>query len=123
MIYFIVFFLGVALIGRFTCGFVLLTECLQKKHQVMGGTLMCIGDSIATMYVTFYLRFISNNVHGLIWAGFTINIVSVIAAFWMIESPAWLISAGEIKWAEKEIQYIAKFNGVQHLQIGNIVPN
>ena len=89
----------------------------------MGGTLMCIGDSIATMYVTFYLRFISNNVHGLIWAGFTINIVSVIAAFWMIESPAWLISAGEIKWAEKEIQYIAKFNGVQHLQIGNILPN
>ena len=84
---------------------------------------MCMGDSIATMYVTFYLRFISNNVHGLIWAGFTINIVSVIAAFWMIESPAWLISAGETKWAEKEIQYIAKFNGVQNLYINNIVPN
>ena len=32
VIYFCVFFLGVALIGRFACGFVLMTECLQKKH-------------------------------------------------------------------------------------------
>ena len=54
-----------------------------------------MGDCVATMYVTFYLRFISNNVDTLIWAGFTINIVSVIAALFLVESPAWLVSVGE----------------------------
>ena len=31
VIYALTFYLGVALIGRFTCGFVLVTECLAKK--------------------------------------------------------------------------------------------
>jgi len=55
------FYLGMGLIGRFTCGFVLLTESLPKKNQAMGGTASMIGDVIATMYISFFLRYISNS--------------------------------------------------------------
>jgi hypothetical protein len=32
VIYFLCFFLGVSLIGRFTCGFVLLTELVPEQY-------------------------------------------------------------------------------------------
>ena len=75
------------------------------------------------MYVTFYLRFISNSVNALIWLGFSINIISTIGAFFLVESPAWLVSVGETKWVEKSMQYMAKFNGKADFRSGNIVPN
>ena len=82
-----------------------------------------MGDCVATMYVTFYLRFISNNVDSLIWAGFTINIVTVIAALFLVESPAWLVSVGETQWMESSVKYVAKFNGITNFYVGTVVPN
>ena len=32
VVYILCFYLGVTLIGRFTCGFVLLTELVQEKY-------------------------------------------------------------------------------------------
>ena len=40
------------------------------------------------------------------------NFVALIATFWNVESPAWLVSVGEIEKAKKNILYIAKFNGI-----------
>ena len=61
VVYVACFYLGMGLIGRFTCGFVLLTESLPKKHQMLGGSLYAIGDVTATLYITFFLRYISNS--------------------------------------------------------------
>lgn len=60
-IYFVTFMLGIALIGRFTCGFVLLTECIPKRHQAIVGGAFAVSDTIATLYVTFFLRYVSND--------------------------------------------------------------
>ena len=62
-----------------------------------------IGDCAATLYITFYLRFISKDIHPLIWVGFGLNILSVISAYWIVESPPWLVSVGEIDRAKKNI--------------------
>ena len=94
VVYLACFYLGMGLIGRFTCGFVLLTESFPKKYQMVGGTISMIGDVVATLYVTFYLRYISNNVNSLIWVGFSLNIAAFIMTFWIVESPAWLVSVG-----------------------------
>ena len=117
VVYFACFYLGMGLIGRFTCGFVLLTESLPKKHQMMGGTISMIGDVVATLYVTFYLRYISNNVNSLIWVGFSLNIVAFIMTFWIVESPAWLVSVGRKAEAIKKLQFIAKMNGQKNFHI------
>ena len=103
IIYVLTFYLGVALIGRFTGGFVLLTECLCTKNQTIWGTALMVGDCAATLYITFYLRFISNDIHYLIWVGFGINIFTVFAAYFLVESPSWLVSVGEIERAKKTI--------------------
>ena len=117
VVYFACFYLGMGLIGRFTCGFVLLTESLPKKHQMMGGTISMIGDVVATLYVTFYLRYISNNVNSLIWVGFSLNIAAFIMTFWIVESPAWLVSVGRNAEAIRKLQFIAKFNGQKDFHV------
>ena len=93
VLFVVVYFLGLGLIGRFTTGFVLLTEVVVPRHQAMVGTVLMIGDSAATLYITLYLRFFSN-ANTMVWLGFAFNIIAFIGCLWMHESPGWLVSVG-----------------------------
>jgi len=50
-------------------------------------------------------------------------LLSLVTAFWLVESPLWLISVGENERAKKNIKFIARFNGVKDLQVTNLLPN
>ncbi len=86
-IYIANFFLGVALMGRFACSFILLTESVPKENQALVGAAFAVGDVIVTLYITFLLRYATQNTSTLIWIGFAINCVSVVLSFWIVESP------------------------------------
>ena len=122
-LYVVCFFFGVALIGRFTCGFVLLTESLCSSHKAIAGTVLLTMDVAATLYVTVYIRFIAHNTQSVIWIGMALNIISFIANLWSVETPAWLLAVGDIEQAKKNLRYIAKFNGVQDYSLFNLVPD
>ena len=92
VIYVFIFYLGVSLIGRWTCGFVMLTELIPEKYQTFAATALMTGDSAATLYLTFYYRFISKNSYPIFWVALALNVVSFIAAFWIPESIDWLIA-------------------------------
>ena len=106
------FYFGVGTIGRFAIGFILLTELTPKKHQVMFGALYVISDSVATLYVTFILRYISNNIQTVLWIAFSCNFIALITGIIIPESPKWLAEKGKSKLAMKSIARIAKINGV-----------
>jgi MFS family permease len=91
-VYFIVFFLGFCLIGRFTCGFVLFVELLPEKYKAVSGSAILIGYSISLLEVTAYYAFISQNSVPTIWLGFILNTVTFFANFIVPESPQWLVS-------------------------------
>lgn len=59
MIYFMCFYLGIALIGRFVNGYLLLTELVPEKYESLVGPALISGDSAMILYLTFYYRFIS----------------------------------------------------------------
>ena len=122
-LYVVCFFFGVALIGRFTCGFVLLTESLCKTHKAIVGTVLLTMDVAATMYVTVYIKFIAHNTQSLIWIGMALNLISLVANMWSVETPAWLLSVGDVEQAKKNLCYIAKFNGVEGYELSNLVPD
>ena len=111
-IYIANFCLGVALIGRFTCGFVLITESAPKNKQNFVGVLFAFGDTIVTIYVTILLRFATNDSRVIVWIGFTINILAFILVLFLTESPTWMAALGHEEHAAKAFAYIAKFNGV-----------
>ena len=52
-----------------------------------------------------------------------LNVVSFIANLWNVETPAWLLSVGEVEKAKKNLAYIAKWNGVSDYHIVNLVPD
>lgn len=93
VLYVACFWFGVGLIGRFTTGFVLLTETLCKRHQAMIGTILMIGDSAATIYITIAMK-IFHNAYVMVWLGFVFNILAFLACFMLYESPSWLVSKG-----------------------------
>ena len=84
------------------------------------GTLFFTTDVVATLYVTFFLRYISNDAATLIWIGFALNIGSVIAGYFCVESPQWLVSIGRKDEAIKRLKYIAKLNGVENFEIEDL---
>jgi len=79
-----------------------------------------IGDVVATLYITFFLRYIDNSAKALIWIGFAINIVAFIFSLWIVESPSWLASVGRKEEAIKNLKYIAKVNGTKDFQLDEI---
>ena len=87
VVYFIVFFLGFCLIGRFTCGFVLFVELLPEKYKAISGSAILIGYSISLLEVTFYYAFISQDSIPTIWLGFVMSTVTFLANFFIPESP------------------------------------
>ena len=78
----------------------------------MFGVLYVISDSVATLYVTFILRYISNNIQTVLWIAFSCNFIALITGIIIPESPKWLAEKGKSKLAMKSIARIAKINGV-----------
>lgn len=103
VIYIVTFYLGMGLIGRFACGFVLFTEVLPKAHQSMMGSVYHVGDIFATYYIVFFIRYISNEAKYLIWIAFSVNLAACILSIWVVESPAWLLSVGRKAEAIKNL--------------------
>ena len=120
VLYVLVFLLGVGLIGRFTTGFVMLTEYLIKRDQAIVGTALMIGDSAATLYISLYLRF-SHYANTMFWVGFLMNVISFIGCFWINESPSWLVSVGRTMEAKKIIKQVAKRNNVKDFYITDLM--
>ena len=95
----------------------MLTELSPNKHQAIVGTLFCALDAAATLYITFFIAIISNNINILVWIGFGLNILCCIGGYFIVESPAWLNTFGDKQKAIETIKYIAKFNGAEDFQI------
>lgn len=113
------FYFGVGTIGRFVIGFILLTESTPKKHQVVFGAAYVISDSVATLYVTFILRYISNNISTVLWIAFSCNVIALITGLLLPESPKWLVERGQERLAMKSIAKIAKYNGVKDFDVNS----
>ena len=111
------FFIGLGLVGRFACGFILLAEVTPRKHQAAAATSLITADVMATLYATFFLKYVSNDAGYIIWIGLGLNVLAVLGSFLLVESPSWLVSQGCQEDAIKALCYIAKFNGAQPLKV------
>ena len=65
---------------------------------------MMIGDVVATLYITLFLRYISPEASIILWIGFALNIIGCIMAFWLVESPAWLVSVNRKDEAIEKVE-------------------
>lgn len=95
---FFMFFAGMATSGRTTVGYVLATEYLVPKYQVLLGTLFNFMDGSTSLILTTYYAFISKHYvwAALIGCGYAI-ICCVGMLFFAKESPLWLLKMGRVE--------------------------
>ena len=80
-----------------------------------------ISDVVANLYICFFLRYISSDALKIIWIGFALNVLGVILAYFLVESPAWLLSVHRENEAIECLQYMAKINGVSDFYIESLI--
>ena len=79
---------------------------------------MC-GDSAATLYLTFYYRFISKDSYAIFWVGLFLNVLTFVTTLFVPESVKWLISVKQYNRAKDSLHRIARFNGITDFQINS----
>lgn len=79
-----------------------------------------VGDVVATLYITIFIRFISNDCSILIWVGLGLNCAAIISGYFIVESPEWLMSIGDKQGAMKALYTVAKINGVKDFEIHDL---
>ena len=97
-------------------GFLLIVELSVKKWKTALGTSLMIGDVSIVIWLCIYYR-IWPTIYPLYWIAFVLNTIGFIGAFWVPESPEWLVALGREEEAKKSINQVAKFNGKPELNI------
>lgn len=76
-----------------------MTELVPEKFGTLVGTSINLSYAAAYLYITFYYRYISRKSYPTFYAGLTLNVVSVVATFFIPESGKWLVSVKQYKKA------------------------
>jgi hypothetical protein len=75
LIYFSMFYAGLVSIGRFSNGYILLTELVPEKKSSIVGPFLLSMDVIVVLYLTIYYRFIYSDTAPLYFFGLALNVV------------------------------------------------
>ena len=108
----IMFFFGVASVGRATNSFLYMSEVLPQNRKVLMATMLQVLVGCVPAVGSVYFTRISKDWLWLeIWAG-CLTVACLLATFAMPESPKYLISKRRYNDARVAVSYIARFNGV-----------
>jgi len=75
-----------------------------------------VSEGLCQVLWVFYLRFISQNSFYFLWFAVALNVVTVIAVYWIPESPRYLYGINNLEKCRETLIYIAEKNGVQNYE-------
>lgn len=75
LIYFSMFYAGLISIGRFSNGYILLTELVPEKKQSIVGPFLLSMDVIVVLYLTIYYKYICKDTAPLYYIGLALNVI------------------------------------------------
>ena len=102
--------MGVAAAGRLNVGSVYLTEWCPRKNQTAVHILNLTGMAIIILsYIIFYWL-ISNETQYVLVVGCIVCIITAILAFFVPESPRFLVAKGKATEVQKAFNRMAWFN-------------
>ena len=96
---------------RIQVAYIYLMELQPKKYQNLITTVWCIMDHQIYFFAVLYFWKISKHWFYFCSIGYVWNIISVIAIYFLPESPRYLYSVGKHAEASKVFETISKWNG------------
>ncbi|KAK2176140.1 hypothetical protein NP493_680g00020 [Ridgeia piscesae] len=103
------FLVGAAAAGAFTTIFVFSMEIIGPKYRVSTGIMVQLWFAVGLMILPLAAYFVRDHVH-LQWLMAMTPVLMVIYAFFIPESPRWLVSQGRDDEAREILSRTAKFN-------------
>ena len=92
-----------------------MTEFLTEENIVYAGTFYSICEGMYLVMVTFYFRWISSNWLYVAAFGWFIQLLTfLVIAFWVPESPLFLLKTGKMERVKLILKEIMHFNGVEN---------
>ena len=104
------FLFGVASVGRCSISFLYLMELLPSSAQVIAATTLQVHNSLLALFGCLYFWLIWKNWLGIEILAGVLGVISGVGAFFMPESPKFLISKHRYEEARESINRIARYN-------------
>ena len=101
---------GLTTTTRLIVGFTYLTEIFPKNRQVAVVTINLVENSVVYILGTIYFWQISTNWFYFDLLGYIVSVVTCILAFFIPESPRFLLAHGKVEETKKAINLIARLN-------------
>lgn len=91
LLYVLIFFNGVASVGRVITGYTYFTEFYPEKYQSVVGTVWSVMEGLVVIFMVIYFVFISKSWYWIILYSASTNLIFQVIAIWLLpESPKWL---------------------------------
>lgn len=113
ILYVSIFIAGPLIIGRMSCGFLLVMEVVHSRNQSKVGASMMVAEGASLIVWTIYFKFLSQNAFPFMYFATTLNFVTAFLCFWTVESPRYLFGMEEFEKCKAALATIARRNGVQ----------
>ena len=101
---------GLTTTTRLIVGFTYLTEIFPKNRQVAVVTINLVENSVVYILGTIYFWQISTNWFYFVLLGYIVSVVTCILAFFIPESPRFLLAHGKVEETKKAINLTARLN-------------
>lgn len=106
--------MGMCAAGRWTIGYIFLTEFLTEKNVLIVAPIINASAALALVFGTVTFQFITKYTIFFETATLVLNLILVTFIFFFIpESPKYLIASRKFNEAREALSYVAKFNGVR----------
>jgi MFS family permease len=105
------FFFGICVVGRMSCGFLLMMELVPTANQAAVGAALMVAEGSVQIIWTVYFLVISQNSRYFLVLIVALNVITGILCFLTTESPRYLYSTNQFERCEEALMKIARWNG------------
>jgi len=106
------FLLGMCYVGRYFGSYCAIIEYSEPKYKTLLGTFLLAMDSISTIMFVIIFQVTQDTLYVEI-IGIAVNLLGVIAIWWLPETPEFLYNTMQYKQARLVLKRIARINGVK----------
>ena len=104
------FTLGLCATARAQISIIYLFESIQKVHFCAVFTTASVIEGLFGISGSLYFLYVSKNWFYLLFVAYIVQLLATIGAFFIPESPKFLISSGQYERAAESLQVIAAWN-------------